>query len=211
VKRAALRWLRARLGWKLLLAHWVVGRLAVLAAVAVVPGLSIGGERRIGSRCSVPSSRSNAAPLRPQWSGVMPGPTATALESVRLAQVYNTVLRYVLDAAVDHGPLAGARRRLQFWLHDTPLPAAPLGTPAKARLLLQELGPTYVKVGQLVSSQSQVLPDDWAVELSRLQQDVATFPYSDVARIVTEDLGRPPEELFDRFDDAPLAAAVRCA
>ena len=106
----------------------------------------------------------------------MGGPTAAALESVRLAQVYNVVLRYVLDAAVDHGPLAGSRRRLQCWLHDVPAPAEALGTAGKARLLLQELGPTYVKVGQLVSSQSQVLPDDWVAELARLQQDVATFP-----------------------------------
>lgn len=46
MNRAALRWLRARLGWKLLLAHWVVGTLAVLVAVAVVPGLSVDGQRR---------------------------------------------------------------------------------------------------------------------------------------------------------------------
>jgi ubiquinone biosynthesis protein len=69
-----------------------------------------------------------------------------------------------------------AGRRLQCWLHDVPAPAEALGTAGKARLLLQELGPTYVKVGQLVSSQSQVLPDDWVAELARLQQDVATFP-----------------------------------
>ena len=137
----------------------------------------------------------------------MGGPTAAALESVRLAQVYNVVLRYVLDAAVDHGPLAGSRRRLQCWLHDVPAPAEALGTAGKARLLLQELGPTYVKVGQLVSSQSQVLPDDWVAELARLQQDVATFPYEDVARIITEDLGGPPDQLFEGFERTPLAAA----
>ena len=134
-------------------------------------------------------------------------PGAGALESVRLAEVYNTMLRYVLDAAVDHGPFAGPRRRLQFWLHDLDGPSTALGTAAKARLLLQELGPTYVKVGQLISSRSQVLPDDWERELARLRQDVATFPYADVRRIVTEDLGAPPEELYERFDEAPLAAA----
>jgi ubiquinone biosynthesis protein len=135
------------------------------------------------------------------------GPGTAALESVRLAQVYNVVLRYLLDAAVDHGPLAGPRRRLQFWLHDLHQAPVRLGTPAKVRLLLEELGPTYVKVGQLVGSQSQVLPDDWDRELARLRQDVATFPYEDVARIVTEDLGAPPEQLFERFDEVPLAAA----
>lgn len=135
------------------------------------------------------------------------GPGATAWESVRLAQVYNIVLRYVLDTAVDHGPMAGARRRLQFWLHDVNQAPVALSTATRARLLLQELGPTYVKVGQLLSSQSQVLPEDWERELARLQQEVATFPYDDVRRIVTEDLGAPPEELFERFDKTPLAAA----
>jgi ubiquinone biosynthesis protein len=135
------------------------------------------------------------------------GPGATAQESVRLAQVYNIVSRYVLDTAADHGPMAGARRRLQFWLHDVNQAPVALSTATRARLLLQELGPTYVKVGQLVSSQSQVLPEDWERELARLQQEVATFPYDDVRRIVTADLGAPPEELFERFDEMPLAAA----
>jgi len=135
------------------------------------------------------------------------GPAASALESVRLAQVYNLVLRYLLDTAVDHGPLAGTRRRLQFWLHDVGQPPVVLSTAARVRLLLQELGPTYVKVGQLVSSQSQVLPDDWERELARLRQDVSTFPYADVRRIVTEDLGAPPEQLYERFEERPLAAA----
>jgi len=134
-------------------------------------------------------------------------PGAGARESVRLAQVYNIVSRYVLDTAADHGPMAGARRRLQFWLHDLDQAPVTLSTATRARLLLQELGPTYVKVGQLVSSQSQVLPEDWERELARLQQDVATFPYDDVRRIVAEDLGAPLEELFERFDERPLAAA----
>ncbi len=134
-------------------------------------------------------------------------PDATARESLRLAQVYHTVLRYLLDMAVDHGPLAGVRRRVQYWLHDVPQRPVALGTAAKARLLLQELGPTYVKVGQLVSSQSQVLPEDWERELTRLQQNVAPFPYEDVRRIVVEELGAPPEELYERFDKVPLAAA----
>ena len=71
-----------------------------------------------------------------------PGPGAGAMESVRLAQVYNLVLRYLLDAAVDYGPLAGARRRLQCWLHCVKQEPVRFGTAAKARLLLQELGPT---------------------------------------------------------------------
>jgi hypothetical protein len=134
-------------------------------------------------------------------------PDATARESLRIAQVYHTVLRYMLDMVVDHGPLAGVRRRFQFWLHDVPQEPVALDTAAKTRLLLQELGPTYVKVGQLVSSQSQVLPDDWERELARLQQNVAPFPYEQVHRIVVAELGAPPEDLYEHFDEVPLAAA----
>jgi len=68
-------------------------------------------------------------------------PDATARESLRIAQVYHTALRYALDMAVDHGPLAGARRRVQFWLHDVPqqpdevpLAAASLGQVHRARV-----------------------------------------------------------------------------
>src|SRR5262245_14176473 len=96
---------------------------------------------------------------------------------------------------------------MQYWLHDVHEEPMPLTIPAKARLMLQELGPTYVKVGQLVSSQSQILPDDWEAELVRLQQDVAPFPYDKVRETVTAELGRPPEQLFDSFDPMPLAAA----
>src|SRR6266487_3186596 len=136
-------------------------------------------------------------------------PDVSALENLRLAQVYNTVVRYMLDMAVDRGPLAGARRRVQYWLHDIPVEPVALGTPTKVRLLLQELGPTYVKVGQLVSSQSHVLPDDWERELTRLQQNVAPFPYDHVRRIVAEDLGAPPEDLYEHFVKVRRPGAAR--
>jgi ubiquinone biosynthesis protein len=133
--------------------------------------------------------------------------TIGARESVRLAQVYNTFLRYGLDIVFDRGRFGLGRRRLQYWLHDVHERPTHLATPTKARLMLQELGPTYVKVGQLVSSQSQILPDDWEAELTRLQQNVAPFSYDEVREIVTAELGRPPEELFDDFDPSPYAAA----
>ena len=62
-------------------------------------------------------------------------------------------------------------------------------------------------MGQIVSSQVNVLPDDWAVELDRLQNEVPTFPYEMVRETIIQELGAPPEELYAEFSETPLAAA----
>src|SRR5436853_7454381 len=75
------------------------------------------------------------------------------------------------------------------------------------RELLDELGPTFVKFGQLLSMRPDVPPPDIIVELRGLQDDVRAFPYADVRRVIEEDLGQPVERLFVSFDEKPLAAA----
>ena len=72
---------------------------------------------------------------------------------------------------------------------------------------LEEMGPTFVKVGQLLSTRADLLPPEALRELSRLQDDVQPFPYEDVERIVGEELGVRMSKAFSRFDRAPLAAA----
>jgi len=75
------------------------------------------------------------------------------------------------------------------------------------RLMLEELGPTYVKIGQIVSSQASALPVDVAEELARLQDAVPPFPSDQVRAVVVEELGAPPEELYASFEPQPFAAA----
>jgi ubiquinone biosynthesis protein len=75
------------------------------------------------------------------------------------------------------------------------------------REMLDELGPTFVKFGQLLSTRPDVVPPDIIAELRGLQDDVRPFPYADVERMVQEDLGQPIERLFTEFDREPLAAA----
>jgi ubiquinone biosynthesis protein len=75
------------------------------------------------------------------------------------------------------------------------------------REMLDELGPTFVKFGQLLSTRPDIVPPDIIAELRGLQDDVSPFPYSDVERVVREELGQPIERLFLEFDDRPLAAA----
>jgi ubiquinone biosynthesis protein len=72
---------------------------------------------------------------------------------------------------------------------------------------LEKLGPTYVKVGQLLSTRADLLPPDALRALSRLQDDVEPFPFEEVERIVSEELGVRLSKAFSRFDTTPLAAA----
>lgn len=80
-------------------------------------------------------------------------------------------------------------------------------TPERARLLLQELGPTFVKFGQIIGSQSTALPQDWIDELAKLQSNVPPFEYAEVQKIIKEELGADPHEVFAEFSTEPLAAA----
>jgi ubiquinone biosynthesis protein len=75
------------------------------------------------------------------------------------------------------------------------------------RELLDELGPTFVKFGQLLSMRPDVLPPDIITELRGLQDDVRPFAYEDVERMIQEELGQPIERLFTEFDPIPIAAA----
>ncbi len=128
-------------------------------------------------------------------------------ESLRLQQVYNTFVRYGMDVLFDRGWMGDFRRFMQNWVYDPPQPLVPLSTPIKVRLMIEELGPIYVKMGQIVSSQAQTLPNEWGEELKKLQSDVPPFPTDQVRQIITAELGVPPEALFASFDPVPLAAA----
>ncbi len=72
---------------------------------------------------------------------------------------------------------------------------------------LEALGPTYIKIGQLLSTRSDVLPGPFLVALARLQDDVAPFPYEELEKIVTAELGVRISKAFATFEREPLAAA----
>jgi ubiquinone biosynthesis protein len=75
------------------------------------------------------------------------------------------------------------------------------------REMLDELGPTFVKFGQLLSTRPDVLPPDIIAELRGLQDDVRPFSISDVEKVIEEDLGLTIGQLFAEFDEKPIAAA----
>jgi len=77
----------------------------------------------------------------------------------------------------------------------------------RLREALEELGPVFIKFGQMLSTRPDLLPDDIATELARLQDQVPPFPGEEAERIVTEALGAPLTSLFRQFDIQPVASA----
>ena len=77
----------------------------------------------------------------------------------------------------------------------------------RLREMLEELGPTFVKFGQLLSTRPDIVPLDIVVELQKLQDDVRPIPFTEVERVVREELGLTIEQAFLEFDERPTAAA----
>ena len=83
------------------------------------------------------------------------------------------------------------RRRQAIWIRET----------------LLDLGPTFIKVGQLFSTRADLFPTEYVEELSKLQDRVPAFSYEQVKQIIESDLGKPIQTLYRSFDPIPLAAA----
>ena len=84
---------------------------------------------------------------------------------------------------------------------------APPDLARRTRQALEALGPTYVKLGQILATRQDLLPQSWIEEFSRLHSDAPTLPFSMLRERLEEALGQPVESAFARFDPEPLAAA----
>ena len=80
-------------------------------------------------------------------------------------------------------------------------------TPVKMRLMFEALGPTFVKVGQILSMRSEILPQSFCDELAKLRADADPMPYSTVLQVLEDEYGRPVDEIFDHIDPTPLGSA----
>jgi ubiquinone biosynthesis protein len=79
--------------------------------------------------------------------------------------------------------------------------------PVQLRMALEDLGPTFVKLGQMLSTRPDLIPGPFVEELRKLQDKVLPFPFSELRRIVEEEAGLPLEDIFAAVDPEPLAAA----
>jgi ubiquinone biosynthesis protein len=79
--------------------------------------------------------------------------------------------------------------------------------PERVRKTIEELGPTFIKLGQIISTRGDLLPQPYLDELAKLQDSAPPIPSEQVRQLLQEELGRPAEEVFSSFDIAPLASA----
>ncbi|MCB1876738.1 MAG: ubiquinone biosynthesis regulatory protein kinase UbiB [Chromatiales bacterium] len=128
-------------------------------------------------------------------------------QALRLLHINWVLLRHGLDEIILAAHLFRPVRFLMYltpwyWLRGE-LP--PRGE--RIRRSLEDLGPIFVKFGQILSTRRDLLPDDIAVELARLQDRVPPFPDELSRKIIEEALGQPLEAVFSRFEPTPFASA----
>ena len=122
----------------------------------------------------------------------------------RLRQIVSVVSKYGFDIALKR---AGLYSYIPFKRRLFPAEIEGLTTPEKVRLILEELGPTYIKLGQILSTRPDLIPKEYIDELSKLQDEALPLDFEQVKRVVEEELGKSIEEVFEYFEPTPIASA----
>ncbi|MFZ9894612.1 MAG: AarF/UbiB family protein, partial [Burkholderiaceae bacterium] len=124
-----------------------------------------------------------------------------------------TILRTILRFGLDQLALGGAAKTFDSRLLNGIIAVSRLGRPMRAprgvriRLALEHLGPIFVKFGQVLSTRRDVLPEDIADELAKLQDQVPPFDSALAVATIENSLGQRIEEIFSEFDRIPVASA----
>jgi ubiquinone biosynthesis protein len=122
----------------------------------------------------------------------------------RYRVVIFTLLKYGFDDIVDRLDLLSLVRKRKPSGLIQPRSQAP--TAQRFREALSELGPTFVKLGQLLSTRPDILPESFIFELEKLQDDVPPIPFSDVVEVFQEEFNSSPEDIFSNIDSEPTAS-----
>ena len=124
---------------------------------------------------------------------------------VRYAEIAQVLSRHGLGYLI---AVAGLDRRVPLYRRLlVPAEDGDLAPPVHVRMALEELGATFVKLGQILSTRPDLMPPEYQVELARLHDDAPPIPGDIVRQVIAEELGCAPEEVFASFDMVPLAAA----
>lgn len=120
-----------------------------------------------------------------------------ARDRARLEEVVSVAGRFGADVLL-----------ARLGLHPTPdAGTLPLDMPVRTRQTIEALGPTFMKLGQILATRADLLPPAWIAELEKLQSDAPTLSFETLRPEVEAALGEPPEQAFAAFDPVPLAAA----
>ena len=126
----------------------------------------------------------------------------------RLQEIAGVLIRYGFGDMVRRIGMSAALERTGRMLHwDDPEAMAHMAPPERVRCAMQDLGPTFVKLGQVMATRVDLLTPEWTTELGKLQNAVPALPFAQVRPQLVEDLGADPEAVFERLEETPLAAA----
>ena len=127
----------------------------------------------------------------------------------RLQDIASVLIRWGFGDVVKRIGMAGVLEKAGRLLHWQAVEEGRLrmDVPARLRCTLQDLGPTFVKLGQVLATRVDLLPPAWIDELGKLQNAVPALPWDAVLPQLREDLGAEPEAVFARVEHEPLAAA----
>ena len=126
----------------------------------------------------------------------------------RLQEIAGVLIRYGFGDMVRRIGMSAALERTGRMLHwDDPEAMAYMAPPERVRCATQDLGPTFVKLGQVMATRVDLLTPEWTTELGKLQNAVPALPFAQVRPQLVEDLGADPEAVFERLEETPLAAA----
>ncbi|HKX95638.1 MAG TPA: AarF/UbiB family protein [Methylibium sp.] len=132
----------------------------------------------------------------------------TARDLGRLNEILGVLVRHGFGDSVRRLGLADALARAGHALNrEHAADLARVEPPVQVRLALEELGPTFVKFGQILAGRADLFGPDWIAEFEKLHARVPAVPLEQLRPQLLEDLGGEPEQVFARFDAAPLAAA----
>jgi len=125
----------------------------------------------------------------------------------RLREITNALIKYGFDYFVKQLGLTNLISKGGKILKLKPSKIAQLPLPIRVRLALEELGPTFVKLGQILSTRPDLIPPDYIKELQKLQDEVPPFAYDQVEQIIKRELGTDIPKIFKLFEQKPFAAA----
>ena len=127
----------------------------------------------------------------------------------RLQDIASVLIRWGFGDVVKRMGMAGVLEKAGRLLHWQAVEEGRLrmDVPTRLRCTLQDLGPTFVKLGQVLATRVDLLPPAWIDELGKLQNAVPALPWDAVLPQLREDLGAEPEAVFARVEHEPLAAA----
>ena len=125
----------------------------------------------------------------------------------RYRQIGEVLLRHGFGYLIQQSGIAALRPRFRRLKAAKDKSKEDVSIGARLRLVLEQLGPTFIKFGQLMSTRPDIVPPDILKELEKLQDNVAPVRFEQIKEQVEQALGQPIEELFSSFSTQPLAAA----